>query len=84
MLYIFYYYLTNTKMILSKLSSELSEYFIQEIKKEENVENLKENVINPLIDYTFHRLYPYILVTSVIFFLTFILAVIILYLIIKS
>tara|TARA_Y100000590_G_C15702959_1_gene1007467 strand:+ start:2184 stop:2399 length:216 start_codon:yes stop_codon:yes gene_type:complete len=71
-------------MILSKLSSELSEYFIQEIKKEENVENLKENVINPLIDYTFHRLYPYILVTSVIFFLTFILAVIILYLIIKS
>ena len=71
-------------MILSKLSSELSEYFIQEIKKEENVENLKENVINPLIDYTFHRLYPYILVTSVIFFLTFILAVIILYLIIIS
>ena len=71
-------------MILSKLSSELSEFFIQEIKKEENVETLKHNVINPLIDYTFHRLYPYILVTSVIFFLTFILAVIILYLIIKS
>jgi hypothetical protein len=71
-------------MILSKLSSELSEVFLQEIKKEENVESLKHNVINPLIDYTFHRLYPYILVTSVIFFLTFILAVIILYLIIKS
>ena len=71
-------------MILSKLTSELSEYFIEEIKKEENVETLKQNVVNPLIDYTFHRLYPYIIVTSVIFFLTFILAVIILYLIIKS
>jgi hypothetical protein len=71
-------------MILSKLGSELSEYFIEEIKKEDNVKTLKENVVNPLIDYTFHRLYPYILVTSIIFFLTFILAVIILYLIIKS
>ena len=71
-------------MILSKLGTELTEFFIDEIKKEENVENLKKNVVNPLIDYTFHRLYPYILVTSVIFFLTFILAVIILYLIIKT
>ena len=71
-------------MILSKLGTELTEFFIDEIKKEENVENLKKNVVNPLIDYTFHRLYPYILVTSIIFFLTFILAVIILYLIIKT
>lgn len=71
-------------MILSKLGTELSEYFIEEIKKEENISSLKENVVNPIIDYTFHRLYPYILVTSIIFFLTFILAVIILYLILKS
>ena len=71
-------------MILSKLSSELCEYFVEEIKKEENINTLKKNVVNPIIDYTFHRLYPYILVTSIIFFLTFILAVIILYLILKS
>ena len=71
-------------MLLNKFANELSEYFIEEVKKEENVEKIKENVINPLIDYTYHRLYPYILVTSVIFFLTFILAIIILYIIIKS
>lgn len=71
-------------MLINKLSNEFTEYFFEEIKKEENVQKIKDNVINPLIDYTFHRLYPYILVTSVIFFLTFILAVIILYLIIKT
>jgi hypothetical protein len=71
-------------MLLNKLGCELSEYFIEEIKKEENVDKIKDRVINPLIEYTFHRLYPYILVTSIIFFLTFILAVTILYLIIKS
>lgn len=71
-------------MIMNKLCLELAEHFIDEIKKEENVEKIKSNVVNPLIDYTFHRLYPYILVTSIIFFLTFILAVIILYLIMKT
>ncbi len=71
-------------MIINKISCELANYFINEIKKDTNVTLLKDEVINPLIDYTFHRLYPYILVTSVIFFLTFILAVIILYLILKQ
>ena len=71
-------------MLLNKISTELANYFLCEIKKEKNVTLLKDEVINPLIDYTFHRLYPYILVTSVIFFLTFILAVIILYLILKQ
>ena len=69
---------------MNKLCYELAENFIDEIKKEENVDKIKTNVVNPLIDYTFHRLYPYILVTSIIFFLTFILAVIILYLIMKT
>ena len=71
-------------MIINKISCELANYFVNEIKKDQNVNLLKDEVINPLIDYTFHRLYPYILVTSVIFFLTFILAVIILYLILKQ
>jgi hypothetical protein len=71
-------------MILNKVSLELVEYLIQEIKKENNLEIIKDSVIDPLIDYTFHRLYPYILVTSVIFFLTFILALITLYIIIRS
>ena len=36
-------------MILSKLGTELSEYFIEEIKKEENISSLKENVVNQLL-----------------------------------
>ena len=49
-------------MIINKISCELANYFINEIKKDQNVNLLKDEVINPLIDYTFHRLYPYILV----------------------
>ena len=45
---------------------------------------IQVNIIDPLIDYTFSRLYPYLIVISVIFFLTFLLALSIFFLIIKK
>ena len=71
-------------MLLNKFVLEIINYFMIEIKKEPNIEVIKHNIVNPLIDYTFHRLYPYILITSIVFFLTFILAVITFLLMIKS
>ena len=71
-------------MVMNKIVEELTQYTLNEFKKEENLNKMKVFVIDPLIEYTFKRLYPYILITSVIFFLTFILAIVILFLIIKS
>ena len=71
-------------MLLNKFVLEIVDHFNKEIKKDENITLLKQHLVNPLIDYTFQRLYPYILVTSIIFFLTFILAVITFLLIFKS
>ena len=69
---------------MEKIIDELTQYFINELKKNENMDKVKVFLIDPLIEYTFKKLYPYILITSIIFFLTFILAIIILFLIIKS
>jgi hypothetical protein len=71
-------------MVMNKIVDELTQYTLNEFKKEENLNKMKVFVIDPLIEYTFKRLYPYILITSVIFFLTFILAIVILFLILKS
>ena len=71
-------------MLLNKFVVEIAEQFITEVKKTQNLEALKVHLVNPLIDYTFQQLYPYILITSIIFFLTFILAVITFLLIVKS
>lgn len=71
-------------MVMNKIVDELTQYLLNEFKKEENLNKMKVFVIDPLIEYTFKRLYPYILITSVIFFLTFILAIVILFLILKS
>ena len=69
---------------MNKIVEELTQYCINEFKKEKNLNKMKVFVIDPLIEYTFKRLYPYILITSIIFFLTFILAIVILFLIIKT
>ena len=71
-------------MLLNKFVVEIAEQFITEVKKTQNLEALKVHLVNPLIDYTFQQLYPYILITSIIFFLTFIVAVITFLLIVKS
>tara|TARA_B100000767_G_scaffold274957_1_gene309773 strand:- start:2129 stop:2347 length:219 start_codon:yes stop_codon:yes gene_type:complete len=70
--------------MMEKIVDELTQHFIEEFKKDDNINKVKVFLIDPLIEYTFKKLYPYILVTSIIFFLTFILAIVILFLIIKS
>ena len=70
--------------MLTRLTSELLDKFIIEIKNKPNLQKLQINLIDPLIDYTFQRLYPYVIVITIIFFLTFLLALSILVLVIKK
>jgi hypothetical protein len=70
--------------MITKLTSELLEKIIEELRKPENMNKLHVGIIDPLIHYTFDRLYPYIIVTSIIFLLTFFLAITILLLILKN
>ena len=60
--------------MISKLSKDLLEKVIIEIRKPENMSKIHINIIDPLIHYTFDKLYPYILISSIIFFLIFIFA----------
>jgi hypothetical protein len=51
------------------IGNELLEKFIIELKKKENVEKIHSNVLDPLIDYIIQRMYPYIMVSCIIFLL---------------
>ncbi len=51
------------------IGNELLEKFIIELKKKENVEKIHSNILDPLIDYIIQRMYPYIMVSCVIFLL---------------
>jgi len=71
-------------IIMDNIIEDLTDTFVKELKKEENIDKIKVHVVDPLVEYTYKKLYPYILITSVIFLLIFILAIVILFLIIKN
>ena len=70
--------------MVGKFVSDIIEKFIFEINKEENKEYIKINVIDKFVDYILDRLYPYIFITAIIFVLTFLIAIGLLVISIKS
>lgn len=67
-------------MWVNKLVTEIVEKFSVEVQRQENKNTFQIHVLDPIIQYALGRLYPYILATSIVFFLTFVLAVAILFL----
>lgn len=71
-------------MIVKELTAKLLEKAILEIKKEENMTKIQSDIMDPLIYYTYKRIYPYFLITIIIFLLTFILALLIFIILVKK
>ena len=46
-------------------------------EEEENMTKVKGHIVNPLLQYCYSRLYPYFLIITIVFMLTFILALLI-------
>lgn len=70
--------------MLGKFTNELIEKLVFEFKKDENQEQLKTYVIDPIICYVMDRLYPYIMISSAVFIILLLIVLSILFLIVKS
>ena len=62
--------------MVSKVVSELIDKCILEVRKEENMERINKNVIDPLIYHSLRKLSPYIIAIIGLFLGTFLLVVI--------
>lgn len=71
---------TNWKKIISEILVKLA----LEFKEEENFDLVKVNLLDPTIDYIFDRLYPYILASSIIFLIIFVLICGMFYMILRT
>jgi hypothetical protein len=70
--------------MIKDVVSKCLEKGIEEVKKPENIEKIQINVVDPMINHAYKKLYPYFLVTIIIFILTFILALMIFMLLLKQ
>lgn len=71
-------------MIITKLINKCLDSGLDQIKQPENMKKIQKNLVDPMIHYTYKRLYPYFLVTTIIFLLTFILALFIFMILLKQ
>ena len=71
-------------MTISKITTTILDKVLFEINKKENISKIETKLVEPLIQYAFKRLYPYVVITGIIFILTFLLAVFILLLLING
>lgn len=69
---------------MEALVQDIVKRFTDEAQKSENKDILRVHVLDPIIEYTFGRLYPYIIVTSIIFFLTFVIATVVLIVVLRK
>jgi hypothetical protein len=70
--------------IQNKFMCEIIEILIKEVSKEDVKTKLNAYLIEPSFTYIFEKLYPYILMTTIIFFLLFFMARVIIYLLIRK
>jgi len=71
-------------MDFTKLTNNIINKFIDEMKKEENNKKLKTYVIDPCVCHIINIFYPYLIITAIIFILIFLISILILFLIIRA
>jgi len=64
------------------LTNDLIDLIVEEISKKEIKEKINTHIVDPSMTTIFERIYPYIIITSVIFILIFFMAITIIYLLI--
>jgi len=71
-------------MIVKKFINQCIDNGLEEIKQPQNMSKIQMNVVDPMISYTYKRLYPYFLIITALFLLTFILALLIFIILLKQ
>ena len=65
------------------LTNQLLEKIVKEIRKKENMDKIHGSIIDPLIQYTYNKISPYILILFGVLILIFLIIVVILLLILQ-
>jgi hypothetical protein len=70
--------------LITNLTKQILDHTLLEIKKEENVKKIKSEIVDPIIDYSMGRIYPYMIITAALFILTFLIAIIVLIVLLRK
>jgi len=69
--------------MIKEITNKLLEKILVHLQEKENIEKLQLVLLEPIIKYTYNRIYPYCVFIIIIFSMTFLLSLIILIILIK-
>ena len=75
--------ISQSSSITSLLTNQALEKIVKEVRKKENMDKIHGSIIDPLIQYTYNKIYPYILILFGVLILIFLIIVVILLLILR-
>jgi len=70
--------------LVNNITKQIIDNVIVEIKREENMDKIKLNIIDPIIHYSIERIYPFIIFSGAVFVLTLLVAIVILIILIRG
>lgn len=71
-------------MSIKNITNKILEKILLQIKQPENMKKIETILVEPLIKYTYKRIYHYVLLVIILFLMTFILALLILIILLKK
>ena len=69
--------------ITSLLTNQTLEKIVKEVRKKENMDKIRGSIVDPLIQYTYDKIFPYILILFGVLILIFLIIVVILLLVLQ-
>lgn len=63
-------------MDIKKITTDIINMIIVEVKQEENLNKIKKEILQPTTNYILEQIYPYLILSVIIFVLTFLIATI--------
>ena len=63
-------------MDIKKITTDIINMIIIELKEEENLNKIKKEILQPTTNYILEQIYPYLILSVIIFVLTFLIATI--------
>lgn len=73
-----------TILMIHNLTNKLFDKLLENLNTPENMDKIQMTLLEPVISYTYNRIYPYFMLIIIIFILTFILVIIILGILLKK
>jgi hypothetical protein len=70
--------------VVNNMTKQILDNILIELKREENMNKIRDSILEPIISYSIQKTYPFIFITGALFILTFLIAIVTLIILLRK